>query len=508
MLKFISRLGNLYRNLKAMSSTSFHGASLSYRMRDWGTRSAGPNYSLSDSLTTVIKRSLDLDRNNPNAQGGIDSFVSNMVGRGITPRWETGSDKLNRQIQDLWKLSVDELDGSVCELDFYGMQEQVARSQLTCGGVLCQFLYRRRNSNLSVPLQLKLIENVQLYDAMDEDLGNGNTIRMGIEINAQGERVAYHIYPEHPWDNYSYKSSLLPIRVPKSDMLHIYHPRRPGQLRGWPGMASVITRLHSFDEVEDAELDRKKIAAMYAGFITSPSGDPDISGLPGLSFDYDGDSNYGDDLVGLTPGIIQSLRPGESIEWSKPADVGDNYQTWVKQTLRCIAKGMGITYEQLTGDLSDVNYSSIRAGLVEFYRLCRQRQANIMVHKFCRPVTTKWLDQAVLSGRIFIPRYLNNRSQIIHNVWDPDGWAWVDPEKEVRAEIRSIRAGLKSRAQSVAERGHNVVDIDSQIADDNSRTDESGIILDSDPRNTTQTGGAREKSQPQSQSQGGPNGIN
>jgi lambda family phage portal protein len=482
---------NLYRGLRLMATTSYEGASTTKRLRTWGLSSAGPNSTINDSLAHLKYRSRDLDRNNPNASGGIDSFVSTLIGRGLTPRWNTGNPDLDAKILDLWKLSVPELDASVCGLDFYGLQTLLTTSLTMSGGVLGMFRYYPSSSDLAVPIKIQLMENDHLYDCYDQDLENGNTLRLGIEITPSGERAAYHIYPEHPGDNYIYKSSLLPVRIPASEILHVYSPRRPGQLRGTPSLAPVITGLHNIDEYDDAERVRKKSAAMYAGFITTPTGDPALSGLPGLETEYGDD----DDLVGLEPGILQELAPGQSIEWSKPADVGDTFEPWMAHQLRQVAKALHITYEQLTGDLRSVNYSSIRAGLVEIYRLCRARQAQIIVHKFCRPFTTRWLDIAVASGRIFIPRYYKYRKQITNNLWDPDGWDWVDPLKDLQSEILAIRAGIKSRSMSVGERGSNTAEIDSEISKDNTRTDSLGIILDSDPRQTTQSGGPREKPQ-------------
>jgi len=368
------------------------------------------------------------------------------------------------------------------------------------GGVIGQFRYYPYSADLAVPLKLQLMENDHLYDCYDQDLPNGNTLRLGIEITRDGDIAAYHLYPEHPGDNYLYKSSITPIRVSADDILHLYEPKRPGQLRGMPWLAQVITTLHNIDEYEDAERIRKKIAAMYAGFITSPEGDPASSGLPGLETEYDDD----DDLVGLEPGLMQALRPGEKIEWSKPADVGDTFEPWMKFGYRQVAKSIRVTYEQLSGDLKDVNYSSIRAGLVEIYRQARALIGQIIVHKLCRPYTTRWLDIAVLSNRIFIPRYLKNRRQIINNIWDPDGWDWVDPLKDIKAEIMAIRAGLKSRPQSVGERGNNSAEIDASTAEANRRADDSGIVYDSDPRKTTQSGSKQQDKQ--SPQQGAYNG--
>ena len=489
-MAFLKPLMNLIHNLKILASTSYEGASISHRMRTWGVSSTGPNNASADSLTTLRYRSRELDRNNGNANSGFDKFASTLIGRGITPRWNTGSSDLDAQILELWRLSVSDMDASVCGLDFYGMQTLAALSLAMSGEVLGQFVYPRPSSDVVSPLQVQLLEPDHLYDAYDQPLTNGNSLRLGIEITPKGKRAAYHIYPEHPGDNYVSRLSDLTIRVLASEMLHVYIPRRPGQLRGTPFLSSVITTLHSLDEYDDAELTRKKIAAMYAGFITSPSGDPSVSGLPGFEEDYDDE----EDLVSLEPGIMQSLRPGEGIDWSKPADVGETFDPWTAYNLRRVANCIKNTYEQFTGDLRGVNYSSIRAGLVDLYRAMRALQAQILVHKFCRPVTTRWLDLMVATGRIFIPRYTKNRLTIINNSWDPDGWDWVDPEKDLMAEILAIRSGIKSRSMVIGERGRNAAEVDNEIAKDNQRADTLNIILDSDPRNTTKSGGSRTQS--------------
>lgn len=494
-------IANLYRGMKLLASTSYEGASITRRMRTWGINAGGPNSTINDSLATLKYRARTLDRNNPNASGGLDSLVSTIIGRGLTPRWDTGSAEVDARILDLWKLSVPEFDASVCNLDFYGMQTLATTAMAMSGGVLGHFVYSNTDSDLTVPFRVKLLEVDHLYDSYDQPLPNGNKLRMGHELSPNGKIVAYHVYPEHPGDNYLYSKSIIPIRVLASDMVHMYVPRRPGQLQGIPWLTQVITGLHSIDEYDDAERIRKKIATMYAGFITTPTGDPSISGLPGLDTEYSDGETTDDDLVGLEPGIMQNLLPGEKIEWSKPADVGDTFEPWMQHNLRQIAKSLKITYEQLTGDLRNVNYSSIRAGLVEIYRQARALQNQIIVHKFCRPITTRWLDIAVISNRIFIPRYYQNRKRIINNIWDPDGWDWVDPLKDIKAEILAIRAGLKSRSQSVGERGHNTAEIDDSTEKDNARADGKRLIYDSDPRKSTQTGGAREKPQPKPQSQ-------
>ncbi|MGH8646041.1 MAG: phage portal protein, partial [Gammaproteobacteria bacterium] len=168
--------------------------------------------------------------------------------------------------------------------------------------------------------------------------------------------------------------------------------------------------------------------------------------------------------------------PGEDVKFSTPADVGATYETFMRVQLRSIAAGMGITYEQLTGDLTGVNYSSIRAGLLEFRRRCEQFQHQVIVFQMCRPIWRRWIRDAILSGAL--PKAAGDSDA----KWIPPGFAWVDPLKDIKAQIMAVRAGFKSRAEVVSEQGYDAEAIDREIAADNARADQLGLEYDSDPR--------------------------
>jgi len=58
------------------------------------------------------------------------------------------------------------------------------------------------------------------------------------------------------------------VRVPAAEVMHLFRPLRPGQIRGEPWLARALVKLNELDQYDDAELVRKKTAAMFAGFIT------------------------------------------------------------------------------------------------------------------------------------------------------------------------------------------------------------------------------------------------
>jgi lambda family phage portal protein len=143
---------------------------------------------------------------------------------------------------------------------------------------------------------------------------------------------------------------------------------------------------------------------------------------------------------------------------------------------------MGITYEMLTGDLTQVNYSSIRAGLLEFRRRCEALQHGVIVHQLCRPIWRAWMEQAALEGALDLPGFVERKREYLAAKWIPQGWQWVDPKKEFDAMLTAIRAGLLSRSEAISAFGYDAEDIDREIAADNQRADELGLVFDSDPR--------------------------
>jgi lambda family phage portal protein len=453
------------------AAADYEAAAMTRRTTGWSPVASDVNTLVFRNADTLRSRSRDMVRRNPWATNALDAFVGNCIGTGIKPQSLHTDAEQREQIQALWLRWTDEADATGLT-DFYGLQALACRSVMEAGECFIRLRPRLPKDGLSVPLQLQLLEAEHLPTNETRKLENGNYIRAGIEFNGIGKRVAYHLYREHPGDALNPMASTELVRVPAESVLHLFRPIRPGQLRGQPWLTQVLIKLYELDQYDDAELVRKKTAAMFAGFVTKNApedvlvgeGAADASGVA---------------IAGLEPGTLQVLLPGEDVKFSSPADVGASYETFMRVQLRSIAAGMGITYEQLTGDLTGVNYSSIRAGLLEFRRRCEQFQHQVIVFQMCRPIWRAWIDAAVLAGAL--PAGDGN-----YDVkWIPPGFAWVDPLKDIKAQIMAVRAGFKSRAEVISEQGYDAEEIDREIAADNARADLLGLEYDSDPRKET-----------------------
>lgn len=456
----------------------YEGASTKRRMAGKGTVATGPNSPIERSLPTLWARSHNAIRNNAYASSAKEKYISNLVGTGIKPQWG------NPEIQALWDRWVEECDADGVD-NFYGLQSLAAGSQFEAGEALGRIRYRRLSDGLSVPMQLQIIEAEHLDPTFSRAFG-GRLIKMGIEFDGIGQRRAFHLWKFHPQERLTSEINTR-VPIPADNVIHMYRRGRPGQLRGVPELTSIIVRLYEVDEMQDATLARQKLAQLFGAFVRRKTNQDaeDFGPTFGKLVTMPGEV---DQLDEFTPGGIHYLEDDEEVTFSSPPDIQGQYTEWLRTELLAIAAGAGITYEQLTGDLKGVNYSSIRAGLLEFRRRVEALQAQLIVHQWCRRIAAKWLDVAVTSGAVQIQDYWNNRGQHLAIDWIAPKWAWVDPLKEVTADLIEVRSGFKPRSEAAGERGWSLELLDAEIQNVNESADEHGLVLDSDPRITAKNG--------------------
>jgi lambda family phage portal protein len=462
-------------NIKAIKA-SYEGAADGRRSASWEAPDNDINSLVTPALRNLRARSRAAVRNDPYAFNAIDKRVSNLIGTGITPRPKTQDDVLRHLLQDLWDDWVDESDADGLT-DFYGQQALVARTVETSGECFIRLRPRSLDDALAVPLQLQILAPEFVPHDKFEVTKNGNTIRAGIEFTPDSRRVAYWMYRTHPRAASSLNAGYNQlVRVPVDQVLHIFEPIEPGQLRGVPRLSPVLKRLRSLDNYDDAVLFRQEVANLFAGFIKRPPVDQGpvprdpVTGAP-LELSSDGFTP----MVALEPGTMQELLPGEEVEFSKPPDAGNNYPDFMRQQLLAAAAGAGLPYEILTGDMRDVNDRALRVVLNEFRRRLEQLQFGVYVHQLCRPVRAAWMDMAVLSGALALDDYAQRRREYLRTRWVPQGWAYIHPVQDVQSRMLEVNAGFASRSEMVLRTGYDAETVDEENAADAARAREKGL---------------------------------
>jgi lambda family phage portal protein len=444
------------------------------RMRAWNPPSTGPNKAVV-GIEKIRNRARDAARNDWSGESASQKWVTNLIGVGITPRLKRIANKARRQeLTDLWARWVEVADADSV-LNFYGLQALAVRAWLDSGEVFVRRRMRRLDSGLEVPMQVQMIEAefVPMLDADSQPgMPAGHKIRSGIELDRRGQRAAYWMHREHPGDGNGMlidPSRLL--RVPASEVSHIYEPKRPGQLRGVSAMAPVLARLRSISDFDDAVLERMKLANLFTAFITQGiDADGNIDPMSGLPVEEDG----GQQIAALEPGLLQTLGHGEDIKFSNPPEAGVTFSDYMRTQHLGTAAASGIPYEIFSGDIREVSDRTLRVVINEFRRFAEQRQWHIVIPMLCQRTRVWWTEAAVLAGLVSESEALD--AQMVE--WAPHGWSYIHPVQDPQGKKVEVEAGFRSRASVIGERGDDPEQVDEERASDMQREKDLGLWVD------------------------------
>ena len=490
-VQLYDHLGREVRSNSA-GSQGYWGAGTGRRAAHWYPTNESINALMASSMSMLRARARDIVRKSPWASVAIERFVDSSIGTGVRPLPMIDDATLRHEIIESfehWAMNEADADG---RSTFYGLQELATREVREVGEVFARFRARSNDDGLSVPFQVQLLESEQCDEGYTQILSSQREVKLGIEYDRLGRRRAYWFFVRHPGDvNYPWgPSSAIERRpVPADNVLHIFDILRAGQVRGIPPYVVLLTKFKDVTETDDAFITKQKVSALFAGFITKSTDESNPLGTAGVVDDQNVP------LITLEPGMLQELLPGESVEFSNPPQGGADYVQWFRDQLRTLASGASVMYEMMTGDLTSVNYSSIRAGLIWHRRAIQRWQANVIIRQFCNPVWRRWYADGILSGELRpVP---NTRDGIPRVRWIPTpGWAQVDPQKETQSNQLQIRTGQTTRTQLLIENAIDPEEFDEELARENARADRLGLIYDSDPRVTNQSGGLQGKATP------------
>lgn len=455
-------------------SRHYEAASTGRRTDAWNKSTSDANAANGPSLARLRFLARDVVRNNGWARRGHRVIANNTVGWGIVPNPAGDS---AAKASELWRRWAETTE---CDADglatFYGIQRQVAEAVAESGEVLVRRRWRREKDGLSLPLQLQVLEADFLDTNKDGLTGDaGGPIIQGVEFDAIGRRAAYWLFEQHPGANRS-RTLSVSKRVPAADIIHVFRPERPGQARGVSWYAPVLLKLKDFDEYDDATLMRQKIAACFAAFVTDADGAGSLIGKK--------DDDNDDSLESLEPGLVSYLSPGKQISFANPPVVND-HESFSKTNLRAVAAGLGVTYEDLTGDYSQVNFSSARMARLAHWANVHDWRWNMLIPQVCSRVWDWAMTAALVTGEIDeVPDRID---------WTPPPMPMIEPDKEGIAFKRLVRAGAMTPSEMVRQQGQDPKAHFAEYAADLALLDKLKIVLDSDPRRTSDAGLTQER---------------
>jgi len=469
---------------KVQAYNAAYDAAQPTRLRESARDYGSGNSVVASGAGRIRVHARHLDRNHDIVVNGFNQMVQNVVGRdgiGIEPQprdakgniVESLVDQITPLLRDFWKRP----EVSWCH-DFGSAQRLMARTLFRDGEVLYQDLIGPvpfLDHGTTVPYSIEMIEPDLLPLDLNDSIRN---IIQGVERNAWGRPVAYHLYKQHPGD----PNVLMPEikRVSADFMHHAKMVDRIGQVRGVSMLASVLTRLDDLKDYEESERVAAKIAASMAAFI--------IKGAPQ---DYGSveDQKPSGRRMKFQPGMVfDDLVQGESVGTVDTNRPNPNLETYRNGQLRAVAGGMRVSFSSLAKNYNGT-YSAQRQELVEQYGAYGVLAYEVIA-QIVRPIYERFIQAAIASGELVIPAGVS-RTTITDAMYMPPVMPWINPVHEATGLRMMIRAGIRSLTSVISERGGRMYDTLEEIRNERAWANELGITLDSDPGQVSDSGVAQ-----------------
>ncbi|MFZ4498924.1 MAG: phage portal protein [Burkholderiales bacterium] len=425
----------------------------------WQAADTAIDQELRNDLRLLRRRARQMAKDNEYLKRFLSMVSANVVGQGMTLQsrpMETPSQMDNlaaSAIETHWAKWSKPAECDIAgKMGLWTMMRSAVTGLARDGEILIRIHRGRGRGTYGIQLQMLDIERLDWQMNRPRN-GGVNRVIMGVEVDDFGKAVAYHILENLP-TTYGAEAVGKSERVPASDIIHAFLPTDPEQTRGYPWAHAAMRRLNDLAGYREAAVIAARVGAAKMGFFTSEQ--PDI-----LADGQDGEVPY----TSATPGEFGVLPPGTSFQSYDPQYPHDQFGEFIKATLRGISSALGVSYNTLANDLEGVNFSSIRSGVLE------EREQWIMVQDWFIEcvmdrvfeewvtigVATQAITQPGRNGPVGLPAAKVDKFR--EHLFIGRRWQWVDPLKDVQANIMAIEAGITTVTDVALKNGIDLEDV-------------------------------------------------
>lgn len=477
---------------------AFEGASMRGAWwSNWSSWITSPDKEWLPVRDFTTARARDQIRNDPLAATAVQRKKNTVVGKGwrmssrplakalgITPDQAA---ELGEQIETEWKLYA---YGHAFEIDGHRKQDlggllRLAISHYMHDGEMLGLVEWAEDEGTRYRTRLQIVDPDRLSNPYNRI--NDAIFRGGVEHDG-GVPVRYWIREQHPndffavgsyiwrgWDRYT------PWGRPQ--VLHAFEPLRAGQTRGISRFVSALKSFRALSRFTDATLQNATINALFAAFVQSSAGPDAVSenfnAEDMIKFDQAREKFYEDHSVNVGGDARAVVLPfGDEIKMATAGRETGSFEAFVRTVVRPVAATLGVTYEELTGDLSQVSYVSLRFGWQ-----AAQRDAEVIFalaeSAIIRPFYVAFLEEAFDQGYVKAPPgapdFLDARDAYANALWIGPGQGQIDPVKEVLGDAAAMEAQTSTLEDICAKQGKDWRDVLLQIARENQFRKDLGL---------------------------------
>ena len=421
---------------------------------------------IEEHISTIRQRSRDLYCGGSTlATGAVKRLRTNAVGTGLHLKSTINEEILGISSEEARKLEetierefAHWANSTNCDIEridnFYQLQQLALLNALLSGDSFALMTTTKRTGSI-YDLRIELVEADRVSTPDNETINP--LFCEGVEKNANGEVVAYHISKFHPL-SFQDREPREWVRVKafgektgRRNVIHVMNRERIGQVRGVPFLSPVIETIKQLGRYTEAEVLAAVINGLFTVFIEKESASDDVPFGEAVPEDMQVDSED-EGSIELAPGAVIDLGEGEKANMVNPGRPNPNFDPFVMAVIKQIGAALEIPYELLIMAFSN-NYSASRAAILEFFKVIKMYRA-WFVTDFCQPIYEEWLCEAVAKGRINAPGFFNDpiiKDAYCSAEWNGPSAGQLDPKKEVEAAELRVQGGFSTRERETTE---------------------------------------------------------
>ena len=421
---------------------------------------------IEEHISTLRQRSRDLYCGGSTlATGAVKRLRTNAVGTGLHLKSTINEEILGISSEEARKLEetierefAHWANSTNCDIEridnFYQLQQLALLNALLSGDSFALMTTTKRTGSI-YDLRIELVEADRVSTPDNETINP--LFCEGVEKNANGEVVAYHISKFHPL-SFQDREPREWVRVKafgektgRRNVIHVMNRERIGQVRGVPFLSPVIETIKQLGRYTEAEVLAAVINGLFTVFIEKESASDDVPFGEAVPEDMQVDSED-EGSIELAPGAVIDLGEGEKANMVNPGRPNPNFDPFVMAVIKQIGAALEIPYELLIMAFSN-NYSASRAAILEFFKVIKMYRA-WFVTDFCQPIYEEWLCEAVAKGRINAPGFFNDpiiKDAYCSAEWNGPSAGQLDPKKEVEAAELRVQGGFSTRERETTE---------------------------------------------------------
>lgn len=452
-----------------MALRQFEAAQNKNTLFDWGTQSITCDADLYRALPELRARAKDLAQNNHYVKRFLRLLETNVIGpEGIKLQMavKNSDGTKDKMANDLLEQAWDEFS----QKENFTVTGQLDRTAAEClaikslareGEIIIRVVKGYDNPHR---FAIQFIDVSQLDHEYNARLEDGGFVRMGVEFDRWRRPRRYHFLTYKDADDMFLASSTIRrerFSVPADQIIHRYIHDYIDQSRGYTWFHAAMIQLRHLGSYQEAAIIASRIGASKMGIWTPQ---PDAATGEFSGDDVDDDGNL---IMEATPGGFEIAPKGYKLDMFDPGYPNTDHGEFVKAMLKGISSGLNVCYPSLASDLEGVNYSSIRAGLLEDrdgYKLLH----NFFIQQIEKDIFRHWLSSALMAAKTLTPLPAAKFDKFNAPKFAGRSWPWVDPLKDIQAEVQAINARLKSRKRVMTQQGIEFDDEVQQIQDEES----------------------------------------